>query len=69
MIKSFIVGAIAGAAAMWFYGEQIREVVDDATSGVRTRAADQMHNVADTLQSVAETVDKGLTGAPQQRVS
>lgn len=69
MIKSFIVGAIAGAAAMWFYGDQIRETVDDATSGVRTRAAEQMHTVADTLQSVAQTVDQGLSGAPQQRVS
>ena len=69
MIKSFIVGAIAGAAAMWFYGEQIREAVDDATSGVRTRAADSMHNVADTLQSVADTVDQGLTGTPPPRVS
>jgi hypothetical protein len=69
VIKSFIMGAIAGAAAMWFYGDQIREAVDDATSGVRTRAADSMHNVADTLQSVAHTVDQGLTGTPQQRVS
>ena len=69
MIKSFIVGAIAGAAAMWFYGDQIRESVDDATSGVRTRAAEQMHTVADTLQSVAHTVDQGLSGATQQRAS
>jgi len=69
VIKSFILGAIAGGAAMWFYGDQIRESVDDATSGVRTRAAEQMHNVADTLQSVAQTVDQGLSGAPQQRVS
>ena len=69
MIKSFILGAIAGGAAMWFYGDQIRETVDEATSGVRTRAAEQMHNVADTLQSVADTVDGGLAGTPQQRVS
>jgi hypothetical protein len=67
VIKSFLLGAIAGGAAMWFYGEQIRELVDDATSGVRTRAADQMHTVADTLQSVADTVDQGLTGT--QRAS
>ena len=68
MIKSFLVGAITGAAVMWFYGQQIRETLDDATSSVRTRAAEQMHNVADTLQSVAHTVDQGLTGT-QQRVS
>ena len=69
MIKSFLAGAIAGAAAMWFYGDRIRESVDDATSGVRTRAAEQMHHVADTLQSVADTVDHGLTGTPQTRAS
>lgn len=69
MIKSFLVGAITGAAVMWFWGDQIRGSIDDATSGVRTRAAEQLHGVADTLQSVAQTVDQGLTGAPQQRVS
>jgi len=70
VIKSFLMGAIAGATVMWFYGEQIREAFDDATSGVRTRAAEQMHNVADTLQSVADTVDQGLSGAsPQPRAS
>ncbi|HET7342376.1 MAG TPA: hypothetical protein VFL90_13020 [Methylomirabilota bacterium] len=62
-------GAITGAAVMWFWGDQIRGSIDDATSGVRTRAAEQLHGVADTLQSVAQTVDQGLTGAPQQRVS
>ena len=69
MIKSFLVGAFTGAAVMWFYGDRIRETVDDATSGVRTRAAEQMHNVADTLQSVAQTVDQGLTGTSQHRAS
>ena len=69
MIKSFLAGAIAGAAVMWVYGDRIRVTVDDATSGVRTRAAEQMHNVADTLQSVADTVDHGLTGTPHPRAS
>src|SRR5262249_44375016 len=69
VIKSFILGAIAGGAVMWFYGEQIRETFDDATSNVRTRTAERMHNVADTLQSVADTVDQGLTGTPHHPVS
>jgi hypothetical protein len=67
VIKSFLFGTITGAAVMWFYGEQIREMIDDATSGVRTRAAEQMHHVADTLQSVADTVDQGLGGTTQQQ--
>jgi Cu/Ag efflux pump CusA len=69
VIKSFLAGAITGAAVMWFWGDEIRGRIDDATSGVRTRAAEQLHGVADTLQSVAQTVDQGLTGTPQQRVS
>ena len=69
MIKSFLAGAIAGGAAMWIWGDRIRNTIDQATSGVRTRAAEQLHGVADTLQSVADTVDHGLTGAPQQRAS
>lgn len=69
MIKSFLAGAIAGGAAMWIWGDRIRNAIDQATSGVRTRAAEQLHEVADTLQSVADTVDHGLTGAPQQRAS
>ncbi len=69
MIKSFLVGAIAGGVVMWFWGDQIREAVDEATSGVRTRTAEQLQGVADTLQSVADTVDQGLSGTPQPRVS
>ena len=69
MIKSFLAGAIAGGAAMWIWGDRIRNAIDQATSGVRTRAAEQLHGVADTLQSVADTVDQGLTGSPQQRAS
>ena len=69
MIKSFLAGVIVGGAAMWIWGDQLRNTIDDATSGVRTRAAEQLHGVADTLQSVADTVDQGLTGSAQQRAS
>jgi hypothetical protein len=67
VIKSFLVGAIAGGVAMWLWGDQIREALDDATSGVRTRSAEQLQGVADTLQSVADTVDQGLSGTPRPR--
>lgn len=63
MIKSFLAGAIAGGTVVWLWRDEIRAAIDDATSDVRARAADQLHGVADTLQSVAETVDQGLSGA------
>jgi hypothetical protein len=69
VIKSFLAGAIAGGAAMWLWGDRIRDAIDEATSGARTRAADRLHGVADTLQSVADTVDQGLSGTTQPRVS
>jgi hypothetical protein len=64
VIKSFLAGAIAGGVVMWFWGDRIREAIDDATSGVRTRTAEQLQGVADTLQSVADTVDQGLSATP-----
>jgi len=66
-MKSLIVGAIAGMAVMWLWGDRLREAVDDATADVRSRAAEHLHGAADTLQSVADTVDQGLTGVPPHR--
>jgi hypothetical protein len=69
VIKRFLAGAIAGGVVMWFWGDQIRDAFDDATSGVRSRTAEQLQGVADTLQSVADTVDQGLSGAQRPHVS
>jgi len=69
-MKSFLAGVIAGGVVMWFWGDEIRAMVDDATSGMRSRTADRLQGVADTLHSVADTVDQGLSGATSQpRVS
>jgi hypothetical protein len=64
VIKSFLIGAIAGGAAVWWWGDHMREALDEATSGVRTRSAERLYGVADRLQSVADTVDQGLSGTP-----
>jgi uncharacterized membrane protein (DUF373 family) len=55
-MKGFIIGAIAGGVAMWLYGDQIREYVDDMTFGVRERTAAKLEDAADRLQSVAQSV-------------
>ena len=65
-MKGFLIGAIAGGLAMWLYGDQIREYVDDMTSGVRERAAAKLEGAADRLQSVAESVESGLSDAANQ---
>ena len=65
-MKGFLIGAIAGGVAMWLYGDQIREYVDQMTSGVRERAAAKLEGAADRLQSVAESVESGLSDAATQ---
>ena len=63
MIKSFLVGAIAGAAAVWFWGDEIRDYLDEQTRGVRTRAAGPLHAVAETVENVAATVEGAASRA------
>ena len=68
MIKSFVTGLIAGGVAVWMYGDQIRDYVDDVTSDLRGQAAAGLEGAAERLQSVAETVEDGL-GKAAQKVS
>ena len=65
-MKGFLIGAIAGGVAMWLYGDRVREYVDEMTSGVRERTAAGLEGAADRLQSVAQTVEGGLTDAANQ---
>jgi hypothetical protein len=58
VIGGFIIGVVAGGIAMWQYGDQIREFVNDRTKTVRQKAAVG-------LISVAETVEGGLGTASQ----
>lgn len=62
MIGSFIVGAIMGGAAVWLYGREIREYVEDRTRGARDKAADTLQAAAEGLQSAKEKVEGGLGG-------
>jgi hypothetical protein len=62
VIKSFVIGTIAGAAVMWLYGDKIRDYIDDITMNMRERAAAGLEGAAERLQTVADTVEDGLSG-------
>src|SRR5438552_5042209 len=66
VIKSLLVGAIAGGAVMWIYGDRIRDYIDDMTMNVRERAAAGLEGAAERLQTVADTVEDGLSGAARR---
>lgn len=64
MIGSFVLGMMVGGAAVWLWGEQMREYVDDKTWAIRARAAEGLGAAADTLHSAKETIEDGFSGAP-----
>jgi hypothetical protein len=68
-VKSFILGALTGGAIVWFWGREIRELIDARTLGIRQAvaarlqgAADSLQATADTLHSAKETIESGLGG-------
>lgn len=61
MIRSFLLGAIVGGAAVWLYKDEMRDYVDDMTSGLRDRAASGLEQAAERLQTAADSVEGGLS--------
>jgi hypothetical protein len=61
VMKSFLFGAVVGAAAMYYYGRDIKRYVDETTRDVRAKAAGTLVNVAETieggLQEAADRLD------------
>ena len=52
----FVLGAIAGAAIVWFWRRELEDYARDKTRGVRTRAAERLQAVAD---STGKVLDRG----------
>lgn len=52
----FVLGAIMGAAAVWLWGKEIEEYVQERTRGVRTTAADGVRAVE---EKAGKVLDRG----------
>jgi hypothetical protein len=64
-VIGFLFGAIIGGAAMYFYGGQMRDYVDEKTRGARDKAADRLHAAAEGLQSAADTARQRIDSAAE----
>ena len=53
---SFLLGAIMGAAAVWLWGREMEEYVEEKTRGVRTKAADGVRMVE---EKAGKVLDRG----------
>ena len=63
--EGFVLGAIAGAAAVWFWRREIEDFARDKTRGVRTRAAEGLQAVADRTGKVLDRGGDALRSAEE----
>jgi len=52
----FVVGVIMGAVAVWLWGRDVEEYVEDKTRGVRTKAAEGVRAVE---EKAGKVLDRG----------
>ena len=61
----FILGAITGAAVVWFWRREIEEYARDKTRGVRTKAVEGLQVVADRTGQVLDRGGDALRRAEE----
>jgi pyruvoyl-dependent arginine decarboxylase (PvlArgDC) len=52
----FLAGAIAGALAVWMWGDDLHGYLAEKTRGVRTRTADQIQALATAAEQIESTI-------------
>jgi hypothetical protein len=52
----FLAGAIAGALAVWMWGDDLHDYLAEKTRGVRTRTADQIQALATAAEQIESTI-------------
>lgn len=61
----FIAGALAGAAAIWIWGDEISAYLAQRTRGVRIKTADQIKLVQDVAETALTTAKEQITSTLQ----
>ena len=64
-MKGFIVGAVAGAVAMYLWRDEINRYLDTSTSGLRVRAADTLKQAGDLMESASGTIGDTLAAGQE----
>lgn len=61
----FLLGALAGALAMWYWGEEIRTYIDSRTRDVRGRAVEKLHSVEEKAGEMLDRTKEQVTSTLQ----
>ena len=61
----FILGALVGGLAVWYWGEELREYAESRTVGVRRSAADMIRTVGKKAEDVLDRTKEQVSTASQ----
>ena len=60
MLKSLIVGAVAGGVAYWLWGDQINRAIETGTRDLRARAADSLKQAESLVETATGTINETI---------
>jgi hypothetical protein len=61
----FVIGALAGGLAVWFWGDKLRKLADVKTRDVREMAADQLQAAGQKTTAVLDRTRDQITSTLQ----
>ena len=61
----FMMGALAGALAMWYWGEEIRAYIDSRTRDVRDKAVEKLQTVEERAGDVLDRAKEHVSSTLQ----
>ena len=61
----FVLGALVGGLAVWYWGEEIREYAESRTLGVRKSAANVIRSVGKKAEDVLDQTREQVGNAAQ----
>ena len=59
----FVLGALVGGLAVWYWGKEIREYAENRTTGVRRSAAKMIRTVGKKAEDVLDTTKEQVRSA------
>jgi hypothetical protein len=65
--RVFVLGLIVGAAAVWLWGREMEEYVEEQTRGMRTKAAEGVQAVEEKVSEALRAGQEAIRPAPAVR--
>ncbi len=64
-MMNFLIGAVVGALAMWYWGEEVRDYIDTKTRDVRGKAVEKLQTVEEKAGNVLDRAKEQVSSTLQ----